>query len=314
MSVIRAGLRAVNARRSTADLHEKYAAKEPEVMMSNERHRFFIDVLEEVLENLEPHVNAEPRASDSSSSSCITRLVNSFGVLDVEEPLEGSEEPLHKQNMPQAATQAKATTASPNYKVEETRLEKISNALFAVHCLLDEYLSLRAFTRLSWNDYKNGSYDLPTVAVAINTAFELAKKNHEEIMGDFPDFLDGPDGMIKVFQFFHELDKCTPESEKQAFYGSAGPPLNYATTSLVKPEIVDTRSTEEAADGSAAESSDESVDRAVDEFDSESGNRSGDDADESDDESDNGFDNESSDKSGNRFRDWYIHCSSLQCA
>ncbi|MCJ1355998.1 MAG: hypothetical protein MMC33_005992 [Icmadophila ericetorum] len=59
LSIIRAGLRAVTARQEIADQFEEYADKDLEVKMSNERHRHFIDVLEEILAILEPCVEAQ---------------------------------------------------------------------------------------------------------------------------------------------------------------------------------------------------------------------------------------------------------------
>ncbi|TVY18008.1 hypothetical protein LARI1_G007450 [Lachnellula arida] len=180
VNIIRAGLRAVSARKRCAEYY-----KNNEAAQSNHSHSYFISLMEQVMKALQPRfatTNAESATKPEDSrptQDIFEHLENRFAVLDVEEPSEQDD--------------VGATTAVPNVSQPVYRLETPENSqdveeekTFAIFCLFDDLWRLRDYVAELWLDYKNGEIDLVTAAITTNTAFQLAIRNQKESLSAFP--------------------------------------------------------------------------------------------------------------------------------
>lgn len=68
-----------------------------------------------------------------------------------------------------------------DYDVEEYEDSAGEDAHLAFSALLQDVLTLRAETNKLWNNYTTGPLHLSPVAVASNTAVDLARQMEEEI-------------------------------------------------------------------------------------------------------------------------------------
>lgn len=169
-NIIRAGLRAVSARKRCAEYY-KSQTPDNEAAKSNHSHSYFISLMEQVMKALQPRfatTNAESATKPEDlrpTKDIFEHLENRFAVLDVEEPSEQDD--------------VGATTAVPKVSHPVYRLESSENSqnveeekLFAIFCLFDDFWRLRDYVAGLWLDYKNCEIDLVTAAITTNTAFQ----------------------------------------------------------------------------------------------------------------------------------------------
>ena len=74
-------------------------------------------------------------------------------MLDVEEPTERVEAPPEQLVKPRPSSLAKPAPTKPKYELEESRLEKIINAIFAIHCFSAVINRLNRTVRFSLIQY-----------------------------------------------------------------------------------------------------------------------------------------------------------------
>lgn len=183
--IIRAGLRAVSARKRSAAFFRKGTDDEDEeTAADNRRHSYFISLMEKVLSALQPCF-AVSAGTDSTevilSDDILESLENRFSSLEVEEPVEPKTGPAPRNEQPTYELQA----PQKNDKDEEK--------LFAIFCLFDDLARLRSFVLDLWEQYKQRKIDLITASVTTNTAFQLAIKAQDEILVNFPASADYQD-------------------------------------------------------------------------------------------------------------------------
>ncbi|KAH7111944.1 hypothetical protein B0J13DRAFT_659526 [Dactylonectria estremocensis] len=155
--------------------HERLSAKGVRITPdSQERHSFFIMVLEKVRDYLKPLMRAgDFKAEDSTK---VTANISQgpfkkiFDVLDVYAPSETF------LNAPDAVVPR--STTEVKYTVEQD--ETLSGAIFALLALLDDYDRLRQEVMSLWEAYNTDNLDLAAVSIATNTAFELARSMEDE--------------------------------------------------------------------------------------------------------------------------------------
>lgn len=186
--IIRAALRAVSARnRFTAYFRSKTKAGENEMARDNDRHSYFIALMEEVLLTLQPcfAVSAgDATGEDRQPSSTLEDLENRFAILEVEEPVE--------QEGDDAMGSAALSPTQPIYDLEIPKVEKDmeEEKLFAIFCLFEDLGRLRTYLSRVWVEYKLGIVDLITASVTTNTAFQLAIRTQEELLVNYPQLGD----------------------------------------------------------------------------------------------------------------------------
>ncbi|KAK7429745.1 hypothetical protein QQZ08_003771 [Neonectria magnoliae] len=142
---------------------------------SDERHSFFVGVLEKVRDCLKPLIGAGSFNADEAAKKADEKsqgpFKNMFDILEVYAPSEAF------LNAPDAAPRS---ATDLEYTVEQG--ESTEDAIFALVALLGDYRRLRQEIKSLWADYNANRLDLAAVAVATNTAFELARSMEDEIM------------------------------------------------------------------------------------------------------------------------------------
>ncbi|KAG4433195.1 hypothetical protein IFR05_011330 [Cadophora sp. M221] len=176
--IIRAGLRAISARkRSAAFFGRSTKDQDEETMADNQSHSYFISLMEKVLSTLQPCFAVFAGAESieaSSSENILETLENRFASLEVEEPVEPKTGPAPKAELPIYELQA------------SKEANKDEENLFLVFCLFDDLARLRSYVMDVWEQFKQGKVDLITASVVTNTAFQLAIRAQDEILVDFP--------------------------------------------------------------------------------------------------------------------------------
>jgi hypothetical protein len=210
--IIRAGLRAVSARkRCTTYFKEHTADGDQKTSESNEGHSHIISVLEEVLMTLYPRfavsAGRDSKESDFKTSfSNIGELENRFAALEVEEPADvvgGS--PAINAN----------TQLSTVYDLEspQTKSDLDQEKLFAIYCLFDDLERLRTHLTQLWMDYKEKRVDLVTAAATTNTAFQLAIRTQNEMLAIYPDCVDYQSILLIVLNELSKNEEADGQDE-----------------------------------------------------------------------------------------------------
>ena len=220
-SIIKAGLRAVNARRRCGEWFEQHSAHSE---TSNQEHQFFVKLLEEVITilsvNFEPSISTVTGLGDSvkdnsrSSTANLTEkskqtLENLFSVLDLEEPkiaLETSSEILPEKRAKADGKVSQTAVPPVNFEIEDEKEFAEENARFAAYCLYNDLWNFREYLGAIWSTYVVSETDLATVSVLTNTAFDLARRAEEDFRTVFPD-LKSADEVIRLI-----LDPASPKA------------------------------------------------------------------------------------------------------
>jgi hypothetical protein len=182
---MRAGLRAVSARKRCAGYFKsKTDSRDSQATQANRGHSYFISLMEEVIMALQPcfalSAGINPGEPDPKISSYnIEDLENRFASLEVEEPMETSDD----------AQPATAGLPKPTYKVETPKDKESVEAekFFALFCLFDDLQSLRTLLEKLWVEYSLGKVDLITASVTTNAAFQLSVRTQEEMLVAYPE-------------------------------------------------------------------------------------------------------------------------------
>ncbi|KAL7927209.1 hypothetical protein ACQKWADRAFT_101012 [Trichoderma austrokoningii] len=143
---------------------------------SNDRHSFFVGVLEKVRDHLKPLMGAVSFSVDATTDATTDAKPN--GLDDnFFSPLKVYYTSAKFQNAPDAAAPASSTDVK--YVAEQG--DSALDIFFAYIALLDDYRRLRSELKSLWADYASGKLDLAAVSVATNMAFEIARNIEEEV-------------------------------------------------------------------------------------------------------------------------------------
>lgn len=150
---------------------------------ADEKHSFFVGILEQVREALRPRmpaavaerVRAEAASTPSSSSDDI--WINSFRALKVYEP---SKEFLDAPDI-QRPEPASLPDKNMVYEAEAAARIDLEDAIFAFAMMIDDLNKIRQEVRQIWAGYRDGIFELAAAAVATNTAIDLARNLADEI-------------------------------------------------------------------------------------------------------------------------------------
>lgn len=199
--IIRAGLRAVSARkRSAAFFQNQTDTDDTETAVGNEGHSYFISLMEQVLSALQPcfSIAAGAACTEPTSSDNIFRtLENRFATLEVEEPVE-----------PTTGPAPKPAAEQPLYELDAQEANKDEERLFAIFCLFDDLARLRTFVRNLWEQFKLRKVDLITASVTTNTAFQLAIRAQDETLVDFPASADYQMVLGVIISYYAKMQKA----------------------------------------------------------------------------------------------------------
>jgi hypothetical protein len=176
--------RVIKARKRSQDYFDQLTEGKDK---GKDGHAHFIEVLQDVLQKLEPLCREDcmPEAIPKTSESKTRKenATNIFENLTVEEP---SNPPLQPQ-IPQADQLNTPIT------FEDDSSGDSSTILFAVYCLFQDVTNVRTFLQDLWRNKKAGKVDLITAAITTNTAIDLVKRLEEEFRTDSPEHCDYED-------------------------------------------------------------------------------------------------------------------------
>ncbi|ESZ94889.1 hypothetical protein SBOR_4765 [Sclerotinia borealis F-4128] len=195
ISIIRAGLRAISARRKCTSFFTDLTAEDDiQRARTNESHEFFTDLMNKVLMVLQPSfaVATEATSTRVQNAKCPEEdIANRFAQLEVED-LEDTDD-----HVP-VSTATNSTEAEAVYElnISESTAHK-EEKLFAIVSLFKDLQELRNFIEGIWKDYNEKRIDLITAAATTNVAFQLGIRAQDEITANFPG-LDDYDYVIKT--------------------------------------------------------------------------------------------------------------------
>ncbi|RAH76013.1 hypothetical protein BO86DRAFT_426094 [Aspergillus japonicus CBS 114.51] len=200
--------RAISVRREHGN---KARAKGPaslESRESSDRHEYFIGILEQVRQAL------QPRMADN--------LANRFEGLEVQEPSEAFLQ------APDAPIPAPAADKSEvNYEAE--RLSDYEEVLFAFSLLLQDLRKIRAIIVRTWKEYKLRTFDLVAVSLMTNCAIDFARHLEEEIQA----LLNEHGGSIALLVGLYE-GICDMVGDDPTHRERPGDPLNFRTYNIAE--------------------------------------------------------------------------------
>ncbi|CZT05260.1 uncharacterized protein RCO7_10896 [Rhynchosporium graminicola] len=185
--IIRAGLRAISARKRSAAFFQRETSDEDEKKAADNRgHSHFIYLMETVLFTLQPRFASSAGAGSTaakSSDTIVENLENRFATLAVEEPSEPKTGPAPKTEMQFYELRA----SQKDLKQEEN--------LFALFCLFDDLDRMRSYVLKTWEQFKQG-------------------KESGEILVDFPVSADYQDVLsFLIFRLAHKSAETGVEIE-----------------------------------------------------------------------------------------------------
>ncbi|EXJ93620.1 hypothetical protein A1O1_02012 [Capronia coronata CBS 617.96] len=158
--------------------------------LSDQRHSFFVGVLEGVREALKPRMSADVKDKSSESQGPGTAasgsegtLGNLFTSLTVEDDLE---------------------TLRTRRRVLAEIIMDIEEAFVAFTCLLTDFDSIRTVLKETWIGYLEGQFDIVSASITTNTALELARCLEEEQQQIFASY-GGTQGMLELYYKAHSL-------------------------------------------------------------------------------------------------------------
>ncbi|PQE28413.1 Ank-repeat mbp1 protein [Rutstroemia sp. NJR-2017a BBW] len=211
--IIRAGIRAVSARKKCTAYFESITNKnDDEKLRRNESHAYFTKLMEDVLIILQPHFAPSTTPKDSTeqpSGSLLQDLQNRFARLEVEEPEEQDDE---------KEVEAPVTNQLTIYELRATdEKAAVEEQAFAYFCLFGELEKVRSYLKAVWTDYKLERTGIITAAVVTNTAFQLARRAQDEALSSFPGATDYKQ-VIPMLNRVTGKDNMDEETENWTFH------------------------------------------------------------------------------------------------
>ncbi len=186
---------------------------------SDQRHSYFVGVLEGVRETLRPRMPVEllndrlTQPPNDTKHTPQERMTNLFAKLEVEEPSEAFLE------APDVSPDV--SSDEPHYEVEW--INDLNEATTAFECLLHDFYTIQQEVQRTWVGYQNGYWDIVTASVTSNTAIELARRLEEDVLHVL-DPQGGSQRMLEIFYMAH----CLGRGHDPDFKERPDDDLNYA--------------------------------------------------------------------------------------
>ena len=177
---------------------------------SDERHNYFIGVLEHVRSALRVRMPAEAVEATNSKADTQGTTTNKFQGLEIEEP---SEEYL---NAPDISPEK---LPEVRYEAERDSLEE---AYLAFNLILEDYSKFRTVLSKTWDGYRQGVFNLVSASVMTNTALDLARSLEE----DAKPLFDKQGGSTNMLEKFY-ITTCMARGEMDSTRELPGDELNF---------------------------------------------------------------------------------------
>lgn len=174
--------RAIRARKKHNDhwkRQEHRGSGESDIRDSNEKHGYFIGVLEKVRDLLRPCMTVKD--AEIAAEADLGRIAGQFETLEVEDPVE-----------PASASSGARSEALRKeekgvvFEVELDEEAELEEVYFAVHCLFNDFHNLRQYLRAVWDGYKRGAFDLMSASIVTDTAIDFARGYVEQFTIAYP--------------------------------------------------------------------------------------------------------------------------------
>lgn len=194
--ILRRGRNAIKTRRQFVTWYQTQAVDKPSLESNNERHAYFIQVLENALDILTPYVT-EPleeasvpvtRGSNKKVEDQNKSINNMFDNLEMEESSEHDllgATAIDGNNLV-AVEDAPQTSQKELYELESSEAEM----RFAIFCLLEDVHHIQDLVIETWKHYKRGEIDLVTASVTTNTAINFVHGAEEQLMASYPQLIE----------------------------------------------------------------------------------------------------------------------------
>ncbi|KAI9927114.1 hypothetical protein AWENTII_010965 [Aspergillus wentii] len=206
--------RAISVRKTYGSQILSTLPRNDKTLASNERHSYFIGILEHVRDTLRPLIPKELLGEQEAPKRGADKLSSLFENLDVYEP---SEEFLKPPDKPPVHD---AKQYEPQYKAEEA--EDFEEALLAFQLLLGDLNKIRSVVSQTWAGYKAGIFDVVTASVTSNTAIDIARRLEEDIQGLFQKH----GGCARMIQMLY-VAQCIVHGENANHKEKAGDDMNF---------------------------------------------------------------------------------------
>ena len=178
--------RAISLRKKHGELKQDASVS---TTHSDEKHGYFLGVLERVMEILKPRMPSSladdtltwPESdvgSQTQDQEDAGGLGNMFNGMDIEEPSPAF------LDAPDIKREAKKDSRDePTFEAESAASEE--EECMALHCLFQDIKQIRWWVKQLWRNYEEGS-DLVAVSVTVNTAIDFVRSLGEEFERSFP--------------------------------------------------------------------------------------------------------------------------------
>ena len=186
-----------------------------ETQKRNQTHCHFIEILEQVLEILEPLLTQQDarvkaqyhppsvvdEQDESSPTNIYDNLVSQTEQLAVEVDVKNS-----------VPSKDPGQPTTREIKIEDLDECNAENAFLAAYCLLADLYRLRAQVRKTWTEYQTGKCSIDYAALMANTAIELV----EALEADFYDSTGAERSHEKIFltDFINRGFQCMEDLQK----------------------------------------------------------------------------------------------------
>jgi hypothetical protein len=195
---------AISLRQRCSQWFLSQSIEEDRLLESTDKHSHFIDVLEDVLEILEPY--SRRAASQDHVGHLMEKLNlnvasklpaepqqpaeqhgNPYDILFIEEDSVVVEaDPGASSSTETRSKVHRAPTGPPPSKVTYEMEPTEEEIHFGIFCFFDDLNRLRTFLGDLWTQYKLGSCDLITAAVTTNSTLELVRCAEKDLTASFP--------------------------------------------------------------------------------------------------------------------------------
>ncbi|KAF1989571.1 hypothetical protein K402DRAFT_390531 [Aulographum hederae CBS 113979] len=170
--------RAISVRKTHGDTMKAVqgSKRSAQLLKSDQKHSYFVGILEEVRDALKPRMPVGVSA-DTSSDPSGDSFRNMFAGLSVDEPDE---------NILAGPTPASMGLEdhAPRYRAELVNDGVEEN--LAIYCLFMDLARIRQFIKETWTHYKVGWFDIVSASISTNTAIDLARGISADFLKEFP--------------------------------------------------------------------------------------------------------------------------------
>lgn len=193
--VIRLFQTTISLRRQFSQLVRKHKgqSKTGSTAEANASHFYFIEILEQVLEILNPQSQSPDKKVDGE----VKQLENRFSNLQLAETDELDY--LNDSKGPKQNDAAVTNSSSPRQVVYETASDSGEEIHFAIYCFFADLREIRTYIRRIWTEYKLDIISLENAAIITNTAIDFVRRAHEELRVSIPSI---PDSILLSSYFY----------------------------------------------------------------------------------------------------------------